>query len=360
MYLYKKSISKKALAAAICLALLSSTALAMPTGGKLAKGGNVSVNGEAFTSGDLESGATIKTNKTSIINWKNFSIGKGERLFVDTSYGALLNRVTGKNTSEIYGALTQYGDNAMMLVNPNGITVGDGAIINANSLIFSTLNISDADFKRGGWRLTKNSKGKAITLEKGAQLNIGDYFRAASNTITVDAGVTISGVRSTVGADGGTEKFSGYSAAVDLYAVNSRSVGSVSTNANNKLIIKGTIDQKNKPVEFQGVGGKISLKDAKISAQTFQLLAGNSGSKNDRTKTMTINATGQNKVTIDDVTLEAVSGAEIFGGTVTITGLNSTALYQNIYAGSKLSKVGNNGDGHPYYRLGATSVIPRS
>ncbi|MBQ1875475.1 MAG: filamentous hemagglutinin N-terminal domain-containing protein, partial [Selenomonas sp.] len=156
-----------ALSTLVALALASSTAFAMPTGGTVTSG---SLDG--YSGGDLTSGASLIPTKDSIINWDSFSIAKGETLTINTMYGALLNRVTGKDISSIFGTLTQTGTKQAILVNPNGVTVGETGVINTQNMTFSTLELSDDDFlgnKQLSWT-TPDGKSVAapIKFEKGA------------------------------------------------------------------------------------------------------------------------------------------------------------------------------------------------
>lgn len=156
-----------ALSTLVALALASSTAFAMPTGGTVTSG---SLDG--YSGGDLTSGASLIPTKDSIINWDSFSIAKGETLTINTMYGALLNRVTGTDLSSIYGTLTQTGAKMAILVNPNGITVGATGVLDTQNMTLSTLAVSDDDFlgnKQLNWT-TPDGKSVAapVKFEKGA------------------------------------------------------------------------------------------------------------------------------------------------------------------------------------------------
>lgn len=85
-----------------------------------------------------------------VINWQNFSIGKGELTrFVQPNNGTALNRVTGGNISEIHGQLK--GNANVYVINPNGIVVGSNGVIDVGgNAVLSTLDIDDDDFLNGG------------------------------------------------------------------------------------------------------------------------------------------------------------------------------------------------------------------
>jgi filamentous hemagglutinin family protein len=92
---------------------------------------------------------SITNTPGAIINWQSFNIGAGEitRFIQQGSDSAVLNRVNGQDPSRILGALQSNGK--VFLINPNGILFGQGARVDVNGLVASTLNLSDADFLAG-------------------------------------------------------------------------------------------------------------------------------------------------------------------------------------------------------------------
>jgi len=100
-----------------------------------------------------QTGNTLQINQTTsraIINWNGFSIQPGEttRFALPDASSAVLNRVTGGNPSAILGTLESNG--RVLLINPSGIVVGNGAYINVGSLIASSLDLPDSQFMQGG------------------------------------------------------------------------------------------------------------------------------------------------------------------------------------------------------------------
>jgi len=95
------------------------------------------------------------TNK-AIINWKSFDIARNElvRFNQPSSVAVALNRVIGKDPSEIFGQLIANG--RIFLVNPNGILFGETAQIDVAGLLATTLDIKNEDFLNGKFDFLQN------------------------------------------------------------------------------------------------------------------------------------------------------------------------------------------------------------
>lgn len=182
----RKKMRRGSLAALIALALTSS-ALAMPTGG-VVQSGDVNIGGSTDFS-TVASGATIGTTTDSVINWASFGIGNGETLNFDVPTGKLLlNQVTGAQVSDILGTMRQTGGGEIALVNPNGIHIGGNAVLDVNTLTLSTLGIgtkNDAETL-----LRQGALGaRAITVDQGAQFDIARKLNLFGGQVTVADGV---------------------------------------------------------------------------------------------------------------------------------------------------------------------------
>ena len=141
----KKHVRRGSLAALIALALTSS-ALAMPTGGEVVRGaGDITVNGGTDFS-TIANNATITANNDGQIDWQAFNIGAGETLnFVIANGKTLVNQVKGAQLSDILGTMNQTGGGgSVVLVNPNGIHIGVTAVLNVPDLTLSALSIDQA------------------------------------------------------------------------------------------------------------------------------------------------------------------------------------------------------------------------
>ncbi|MDX8406170.1 MAG: filamentous hemagglutinin N-terminal domain-containing protein, partial [Mariprofundus sp.] len=74
------------------------------------------------TQHDLNLGGAAK----AIVNWGSFDVTNGKTLSINNGAAAgftLLNKVTGAGASTLGGLVTSAGNNNIILVNPNGITV---------------------------------------------------------------------------------------------------------------------------------------------------------------------------------------------------------------------------------------------
>ena len=131
------------------------------------------------------SGAQLTVTQSSqnaILRWDSFNISADAtvRFKQPGSTAVALNRIFSADPSRIEGRLTANGQ--IYLINQNGIVFGNGAQVNVNSLVASTLNISDALFTAG---LLSNQRpaedaaftpfansapSGAITVENGAQI----------------------------------------------------------------------------------------------------------------------------------------------------------------------------------------------
>ena len=132
---------------------------ALPTGGKVVAGA------ATISSTSTATSATMNINQTSqraVINWQTFNVGKNATVNFNqpNSNSVTLNRVVSATPSMIQGAVNANGQ--VILVNPNGVTFGKGAEVNAAGVVASTLNISNQDFMNGKNNYSGNGEGKIV------------------------------------------------------------------------------------------------------------------------------------------------------------------------------------------------------
>lgn len=168
-------LSKNLLMAAICLALGTGHAMAMPTGGSIMAGGD---NIKNFVENPA-SGAVIDFTGNGVINWNAFNIGTDEALTFNVAQNAMaFNYVSGGDISTILGHLTQSGEGSMVLCNPNGIVVGNGAVINANDLTMMTMQLDNDQLKNiftdaGYSSIMPALKEGRVAIADGVYISIG-------------------------------------------------------------------------------------------------------------------------------------------------------------------------------------------
>lgn len=99
----------------------------------------------------------ILVSDRALLNWSDLSIGLNESLCFQqpSSTSCVLNRITGNNPTEIFGALKSNGK--VLLINPNGILFGTDSQIDVGSLIASTLDL-EAFENQDEWIFTGPSK----------------------------------------------------------------------------------------------------------------------------------------------------------------------------------------------------------
>ncbi|SFT88070.1 filamentous hemagglutinin family N-terminal domain-containing protein [Selenomonas sp. GACV-9] len=309
-----KKMREAALTAMITLAL-SGSAMAMPSGGTVTQG-NVTVNGAAASAIDsVANGATIAANAHSIIDWKAFGIEAGQKLNFDTTNGALLNRVIGSDMSKILGTLTQKGSNPLLLVNPNGILVGNGAVINASQLVLSTLAISNDDFNKfanqGVATFATDSKGAgSVMVEKGAAINIDEVLLMAGGTVNVADGVTFTTNNTD---DAMVEIAAANSIKVDRTQKLQDSMDGIVTTKDNAVSFHGTFDSTKASgnANFHIDGGTVNLDNAQVKLNDKSeayLVAGNKAANS---------ATTDNVISGKKASIEGGKEAVVGGGKVT-------------------------------------------
>ena len=91
------------------------------------------------------------------------------------SSAVTLNRVTGSSPSVIDGAIKANGQ--VVLVNPNGVTFGRGAQVDAAGVVATTMNISNKDFMDGKSTYKGDGTGKIIN-EGTISTNVKDGYIA--------------------------------------------------------------------------------------------------------------------------------------------------------------------------------------
>ena len=155
--IYSRVVFMSKSIAIVCLWLIAQVVTANPQGAQVVSG-NVSV---------AEQGNYTQVNQSSakaIVNWQSFNIGAQEHTHFQqpSSSAIILNRIQGKNSSQIFGKLTANG--RVMLINPSGIVFGPNSRVDVAGLIASTADIKDSDFLAGNYYFQQapGSSGKIV------------------------------------------------------------------------------------------------------------------------------------------------------------------------------------------------------
>lgn len=128
------------------MASITSALLAAPQGEQVVRG-----NVNFARNGDL---TRIWASNGAIINYRQFNIAANETVqFIQpSSRSRVLNRVLDKDPTQIAGTLLANGK--VYIVNPAGISIRNGAVVDVGGLYAAAGNISDQDFARGINRFT--------------------------------------------------------------------------------------------------------------------------------------------------------------------------------------------------------------
>ena len=155
---------------------------AQPAGGHYVAGtGNIAASGATTT--------ITQSSSRGIIDWRSFSVGKGNKVQFDNGSGATLNRVTGGRLSTIAGDIAATG--SVYLINRNGVVVdAGGKIVTGGNFVASTRDMGNSQFMAGtAQTFTGSSTGAVvndgmIVSQDGSVALIG---HAVTNVGTIDA-----------------------------------------------------------------------------------------------------------------------------------------------------------------------------
>jgi filamentous hemagglutinin family protein len=174
---------------------------ALPTGAHIAAGqANIVQTDNTLT-------VQQQTDKL-ITNWQSFDIGSQATVnfHQPSSDSVALNRITNQDPTQILGNLNANGQ--IFLLNPAGIIIGNEAQVNVNTLVATTLNMTDQDFLDENYALTgdPNSASKivnqgTITTPEGGRVALIAPVVENQGTITTPDGTTALAAASEVQLD---------------------------------------------------------------------------------------------------------------------------------------------------------------
>ena len=330
----KKHVRRGSLAALIALALTSS-ALAMPTGG-VVQSGDVNIGGSTDFS-TVANGATITAGTDSTINWNTFYIANGETLnFNIADHKTLVNQVTGAQLSDILGTMNQTGSGgSVVLVNPNGIHIGATAVLNVPDLTLSALSIDQATDTT---RVLKAGGGTgALAGQIVVDADAANHARFTANELNlIGQKVTVAdGVVFDMGNTAGADR----KAMLQVYATDNAAwtfdgdrmqTKNLTHNAGNDVTFGGTVNMNatNSSKNVQIGGAATQVKNAAFNGADIETTA-YAASKFSLDKrdadpnkhSFVAEATAANTLTADHIQATGES-VQIHGGTMTFTNAN--------------------------------------
>ena len=129
--------------------------------------GNVVESGQVKIS---QSSATMNVNQSSnnaVISWNTFNIGSQATVNFNqpNSSSNTLNRVRSNDPSRIYGNLNANGN--LFFINPNGVLFGNGARVNVEGLVATTMNMANNDFNQQNYNFNSSSNSTSSIINYG-------------------------------------------------------------------------------------------------------------------------------------------------------------------------------------------------
>ena len=210
--------------------------------------GEVVVGGAAgFNRPDAATLIVNQNTDRAVINWNSFSIANGEltKFVQPSSSSAVLNRVVTANPSAIYGTLQANGN--VYLINPGGVLVGAGGVVNTASFVASTHDMNTEEFMKGGQLNFKGNSDASVINQGNITAREGDVFLIAKEVKNEGQLMAKDG---TVGMVSGTE--------VSLQAVGQ---------GNFKVRLMAAETDPTSPRTSQGEGGSPSRKASESAAE---------------------------------------------------------------------------------------------
>ncbi|ATX62757.1 two-partner secretion domain-containing protein [Yersinia hibernica] len=142
---------------------------ALPVNGNIVVGqGELDINHTSLT-------VTQHSDKLAI-NWASYDIAQGNSAIYHQPgpQSIALNRVLGRDASQIYGNLKANGQ--VFLLNPNGILFGKGAQVDVGGLVASTKVMSNPDFAAGRYTLTSPQHEGKLINQANLRTTAGGYI----------------------------------------------------------------------------------------------------------------------------------------------------------------------------------------
>jgi filamentous hemagglutinin family protein len=284
----------------------------------------------------------------------------------------ILTRVTGKNSSSIFGTLGVDGSANLFLMNPNGILFGKNASLDiqesfigttANGLKFGNQGVFSATNPEAPALLTINPNALSFSQQQSGAITNQSQAPAGVNPdgnittgLRVPDGKSLLLVGGNINSDGG--RFRAYDGRVELTGL--AAPGDIGLNvAGDNLSLNIPNDASFADVflgnisaisVFGDKGGEIAINARNIGIDNSFLFAGISASKGTPTtqaRDINLNATGSISISQNSSIYNSVYGnGGAKGGNVSIQANDNVSItnLSNIFANIESGGVGNSGD----------------
>jgi len=297
------------------------------------------------TTGAAESLTVTATSANTVLSWTNFSdnTANGQLLTAnDTIYfnlptnGAILNNITGGNTTILGGSIKSNGN--VFFLNPAGVIIGANSNINVNGLYISTIPDTTAIsyFFANGTLGVFNGVAQVPTLDSGIiYIQSGANISTASGTGQISLASAYAGAPVAIASTGSNTLNGNFTASTGAYTASFTLNNGAATPINGGSVTGITVDSLvangNLTIISQGAGATVNAGSTSMQSgypAAGGLLTG--GNENITTNGGNVNLGAiTNGGTLVVNTSNSVSGAGLITGSGAIALLGGANLTTN-------------------------------
>jgi filamentous hemagglutinin family protein len=261
----------------------------------------------------------ITNSNGAVINWQQFNIGAGNTVnFLQSSASSsVLNRVIGPDPSQILGNMGSNG--RVLLINTNGIFIGQGAKIDVAGFLASTLNISDANFIAGKYLFDATPGAGSVVNQGSITTTTGGTVYLVASEVRNEGVITTPGGEVLLAAGQSVQLIDTATPGVKIEVTGSTgtvtNLGTILANAG-RIGMAGVLVRNSGTLNASSVvneGGRIFLKasqDAYVDGNGRIVTTGTKGGQ--------VEVLGKSVVVTDNATIDASGSAG--GGSVLLGG----------------------------------------
>ena len=211
----------------------------------------------------------------AILEWNKLSIDADRILNFDGTDSVYLNKVTGSDVSNILGTIGGSTSATVIIVNPNGIVLGNGADIQINDIAFSTddvtsyngvsidNNASNIGADLSLYDVSVNQDASSITIQNGASISSSGIVVLQNTNGIIEVNSSIQNADNIyIGGEGGTSFVLDENGS--LGAVNE-----IDIDVDGNVTLNSDISSGNNI--YITANGDIATVDSKISTTTLEM-----------------------------------------------------------------------------------------